>query len=60
MQIDYMEALGIIVSFDDLTCDDWIEIEDVVSEILCFCGFDKNYEPTKDGIMCESILDIIP
>lgn len=39
--------------------DDYIEVEDRVSERLQIAGFDKNYEPTEEGKMCESILDLL-
>ena len=33
-------------------------IIDALETRLMEKGFDKNYEPTTDGLMCESILDV--
>ncbi len=40
---------------DDQVCD----IVDKATIRLMRYGFDENYEPTTDGLMCESILDIL-
>lgn len=34
-------------------------IEDKVGDYLALNGFDENYKPTEDGLICESILDYI-
>ena len=39
--------------------DDLIELEDIVSKVLQKSGFDKEYNPTKTGLMYESVLDVI-
>ena len=39
--------------------DDLIELEDIVSKVLQKSGFDKERNPTKTGLMCESILNVI-
>ena len=39
--------------------DDLIELEDIVPKVLQKSGFDKEYNPTKTGLMCESILNVI-
>jgi hypothetical protein len=56
-QKEFMKEIGISVNFDHLTDDDYIAIEETVSEWLQKNGFDKGYNPTDDGLMCESILD---
>ena len=56
-QKEFMQEIGISVNFDHLTDDDYIAIEETVSEWLQKNGFDKGYNPTDDGLMCESILD---
>ena len=56
-QKEFMKEIGISVNFGHLTDDDYIAIEETVSEWLQKNGFDKGYNPTDDGLMCESILD---
>ena len=56
-QKEFMKEIGISVNFDHLTDDDYIAIEETVSERLQKNGFDKDYNPTDEGLMCESILD---
>lgn len=56
-QKEFMKEIGISVNFDHLTDDDYIAIEETVSEWLQKNGFDMGYNPTDDGLMCESILD---
>lgn len=59
-QIEFMHKIGISInSFDNLTDSDYEQIETKVSEHLQKKGFDKDYSPTKDGEMCESILDML-
>ncbi len=40
---------------DEQVCD----LFEKTSIYLMKHGFDKNYDPTSDGLMCESILDIL-
>ena len=56
-QIEYMKSIGLNMNFDNLSDDDLIKIEDVVSERLQVVGFDEDDKITTDGKMCESILD---
>ena len=58
-QIEFMQQLGIEADFSNITDEDIVEIEDVVSEYLQQKGFDSNYSINDDGKMCESILDIL-
>lgn len=58
-QIDYMHSLGFNVDFDHATDDELIEIEEVVTDRLTYAGFDEDYQPTSEGLMCESILDAL-
>lgn len=52
-QIDFLINVGID---PDLPYD---ELEDAVATYLELHGFDADYNPTDDGLMCESILDYI-
>lgn len=59
-QIEFMKEIGVSVDFSrELTDSDYETIESEVSEYLQAHGFDDNYEPTDEGIICESILDIL-
>lgn len=56
-QVKFMKNIGLNLDFDNLTDDDYAEIEDKVADELQMKGFDINSEPTEIGLMCESILD---
>lgn len=56
-QIAFMQSIGLNLDFDHLKDEDYIKIEDTVAEKLQVSGFDKQYEATETGKMCESILD---
>ena len=56
-QKDFIQSLGLKLDFDNLSDDDFVQIEDAVAEKLQQSGFDANDEPTSVGKMCESILD---
>ncbi|MDK8324392.1 MAG: hypothetical protein QP783_02580 [Lactobacillus iners] len=53
-----MKSLGLNLDFHKpLLNEDYERIEDIVSYQLQVYGFDKNYNPTTIGILCENILD---
>lgn len=57
-QIELVQRIGVSVnSFDSLTDEEIEQIEEKVSEHLQKHGFDKDYKPTEEGKICESILD---
>ena len=57
-EIEFMKSLGLNMDFkNNLTDDELNKIEDIVADKLQISGFDKNYEVTSIGLMCESILD---
>ena len=57
-QIELLQRIGVPVnSFDSLTDEEIERIEAEVSEHLQKHGFDKDYKPTEEGKICESILD---
>lgn len=58
-QIDFMKELGLELNFDNLSDDEWVQIEERVADELEYRGFDDNYNVTQRGKMCEEILDII-
>lgn len=58
-EIEFMKSLGLNFDFNNLSDDEWVEIEDVVGTKYNDDGFDDQYynNPNKIGLMCESILD---
>ena len=46
-QIEFMKKIGISIDFDNISDDDFIVIEEKVSEYLQKQGFDKDYSPTE-------------
>ncbi len=59
-QIEFMKKIGISVDFSKpLSAADYETIEEKVSTHLQKNGFDKDYLPTEEGKMCESILDLL-
>lgn len=58
-QIELMKNIGISINFDDISDEEYIEIEEKVSDYLQKKGFNGDYSPNKDGEMCESILDML-
>ncbi|HHZ05808.1 MAG TPA: hypothetical protein GX401_03300 [Clostridiales bacterium] len=56
-QIEFIKSLSLKPDFENLTDDDLVQIEEVIGEKLQKSGFDRNYEVTAVGRMCESILD---
>lgn len=59
-QIKFMNRIGISINFSDMISDvDYLYIEEKVSEYLQIHGFDNKYEPTEEGKICESILDLL-
>ncbi len=62
-QITYMRSLGLNLDFSNLSDDDWITLEDVVADRLMYAGFHvegEEYIANDEGLMCESILDLLP
>ncbi len=59
-QIKLLNKIGVSIDFSkDLTDADYESIEESVSSYLQKNGFDKNYQPTEEGMVCESILDML-
>lgn len=59
-QIEFI--IGISKDIDpngDLTDDEYFKLDEIISDRLATHGFDEHNNPTKDGLMCESILDIL-
>lgn len=52
-----LEKIGIKLYIDKEP--DEAEIEEKVGDYLIHAGFDENYEPTAEGLLCESILDML-
>jgi len=60
-EISLMRKLGLDFDFDNLTDDEWCELEDTVGDHLdlrCLEGDD--YKPNAEGLLCYDILDKLP
>lgn len=59
-QIAFMKSIGIPIDFSKrLTTVDYEVIEERVAEYLQKNGIDKDYLPSKEGKLCEEILDML-
>lgn len=58
-QIEFMKEIGISINFSNISDDDYVAIEERVSEYLQKKGYNEDYSPNEDGKMCESILDML-
>lgn len=58
-QIEFMKKIGISIDFNNISDEDYVEIEEKVSDYLQKKGFNEDYSPNKEGKMCESILDML-
>lgn len=56
----FLKSIGINANFNKISDDEFATIEEKVSIHLQKKGFDEDYKPTKEGLMCESILDKLP
>ncbi len=54
------DVLGLDFNYDRPSDDDWVLLEDKCADKLSLLGLDNEYNPTKIGLICESILDKIP
>lgn len=57
---EFLKSIGINTNFDKISDEEFVTIEEKVSDHLQKKGFDEEYRPTKEGLMCESILDKLP
>lgn len=53
----FMRECGLNLDFDNLSDDDYVEIEEVIGNKLTLECLDDNYNPNEDGLLCEEILD---
>lgn len=59
-QIDFMRSIGLEFDFENLSDNDFCAIEETVADKLTYSGFDKDYNITNVGKMCEDILAKLP
>lgn len=59
-EISLMRRIGLDFDFDNLSDEEWCEIEEVVGENLVLRCLDEDYNPNEEGWVCESILDKLP
>lgn len=61
-EIEFLKSLDLKLDYkhiDDWDTE-WAEVEDRVGDELVMRGLDKNYNPNRIGVICESILDKLP
>lgn len=59
-EIALMRRIGLNFDFDNLSDDEWIELEDTVGDYLTLQCLDEDYEPNAEGLICEDILGKLP
>ena len=59
-EVSFMNNLGINYDFNNLTDDEWVELEDIVATKLETEGLNELYEPNRIGLICEEILSKLP
>ena len=59
MQKNYLSSLGVEVNFDTPTEEEIQKIKVAVQETLDKKGFDQNYNLTPEGVMCQTILEVL-
>ena len=59
-EIQLMNSLGLSYNFDNLTDDEWCNLEEVVGDHLTLKCLDDDYDPNEEGLMCEDILAKLP
>lgn len=58
-EISYMTSLGLNLDFKkfpDFSSEDLQKIMDTIENRLMFYGFDRNDNPTPEGMLCEDII----
>lgn len=58
-QIEFMKKHNLNINFNNPTTNDVYQVENVLSKIIQTRGFDEDYHPTDECILCENILDIL-
>ena len=59
MQKNYLSTLGIDVDLNSPTQEEIQKIKCIVQENLDKKGFDQNYNLTPEGVMCQTILEVL-
>ncbi len=59
-EIKLMRSIGLDFDFQNISGDQWAEIEEKVGDKLVISGLDKDYYPNEIGWICEGIIDKIP
>lgn len=59
MQKNYLSSLGVEVNLDTPTEEEIQKIRVAVQETLDKKGFDQNYNLTPEGVMCQTILEVL-
>jgi hypothetical protein len=56
-ELELMKEFGLDMDFNNLSDDDYVEIEDVVGTKMVTKCLDHDYNPNAKGLICERILD---
>ena len=60
-QIDFMRSIGLSFDFNNLSDDEYVEIEEQVGDWLQLHGIAPSGDDVNEiGLMCESVLDALP
>lgn len=57
-QLNMFKEVGRPIEDREYSDDEIIELDDLISDRLMFSGFDEDYNLTKEGLICESIIDV--
>ena len=60
-EINFMrEVVGLNFDFNNLSDDEWCELEEKDGDTFEFSGLDDDYRPNDIGLICDRILSKIP
>ncbi len=59
-QVKLMRKIGLNLNFECLSDDDWVLIEETVGDYLILQCLGEDYTPNEEGMICYSILDLLP
>ena len=58
-QKSFMKKIGLDINFDNPTIEEFDELSIVVDDYRMGYGCGEDYLPNKEGLICDSILDIV-
>lgn len=57
-EIDFLRERKYPFNFENPGIDDWSGLHDWAADTLMYEGFDKDYNTTEVGDICEDLIDI--